>query len=259
MSTIVRAISPRTSYKSMPSDMDMPEGKELLHELTATTTHKEHTLDYQQWLPFAAQKYNISKHIEDYVIVNTPMIPSDIPNRNGIGFPLHELVTFRPPPINRLMYKSWIGCPTHEEHDQAKDDQDLAYKALGIILDTSLLRITNYGNGRHYMVTALLAFDKNKFPERVQEIANGNVNTYSMGATCSYFTCGMSGVRLDDPRYAYRMAKPMEFGLVTDPLSMQETLMYRNAHELTAHECSTVRDPAWAPALSNLVYDLSTD
>lgn len=246
-------VSPKSTYKSEAQDVDSAAGREYLHEMVATTTHREETLDYHQWLPAAARKYNISSRIEDYVIVNTPMIPSDIPNRNGVAFPLYELVQFQPPPVNRLVYKSWVGCPCHEEH-QADDYT----KALGIILDTSMVQIKNFGNGRHYMVMALLAFDKNKYPERVQKIQQGKVNTYSMGATCEYFTCGMSGVRLDQPKYSHRMQKPLEFDVVPDPLTYKDTLIFRNAHQLVAGECSTVDDPAWAPALSDIIYELGT-
>lgn len=242
----------RSNYSVGPQDADKPEGRAFLKELKATTSHPEETLDYAKWLPFAAKKYKLSADIEDYVVVNTPMIPSDIPNRNGIAFPLYELVSFRPPPVNRMVYKAWAGCPTHEEH-QADDHET----ALGLILDTSLVRIKNYGGGRHWMVMALLAFDKTKAVERVSRILNGEINTYSMGATCQYFTCGLSGVRLDDPRYEYRLKKALEWDIVKDPTTMQDSLLFRNAHELTPGECSTVEDPAWVPATSDFMYDLA--
>ena len=70
-------------------------------------------LDYNVWLPFAAPVYKISPRIEDYVIVNTIICPSDIPNRNGIAFPATELARFQPPPMNRMAYKAWKGCPVH--------------------------------------------------------------------------------------------------------------------------------------------------
>lgn len=246
--------TPNTTYKKDAQDVDTPSGKEYVRELTAKTTHREQTMDFNLWLPAAAKKYNISPKIEDYIVVNTPMIPSDIPNRNGVAFPLYELVQFQPPPVNRLVYKSWVGCPAHLEH-QADDYT----KALGVILDTSLVQIKNYGNGRHWMVMALLAFDKNKYPERAQKIKEGQVNTYSMGATCSYFTCGMTGVRLDQPKYRHRLQNAIEFDVKPDPLTLKNTLLFRNAHELVAGECSTVDDPAWTPALSDHVFDLATD
>jgi hypothetical protein len=254
----------RSNYDVSAKNVDSAEGREFVRELARTSaTPKElradampaeEVLDYAKWLPFAAKRYKISPRIEDYVVVNTPMIPSDIPNRNGVAFPLCELVKFREPPVNRIVYKAWVGCPTHEEH--AADDYE---NALGIILDTSLKRIVNYGNGRHWMVMALLAFDKTKVQneKRIQRMLNGEVNTYSMGANCQYFTCGLSGVRLDDPRYAARMAKAMEWDVVNDPLTQRPTMLFRNAHDLSADECSTVDDPAWAPALSDTLYQLA--
>lgn len=248
----VRVTSQQMVGGLKPVDVDGAEGRDYMRHMKATTTHPGETLDYGKWLPFAAKKYKISSNIEDYVVVNTPMIPSDIPNRNGVAFPLHELIKFREPPVNRLVYKAWTGCPTHEEH-QADDHET----ALGIILDTSLVRIKNYGNGRHWMVMALLAFDKTKAVDRVSRILGGEVSTYSMGATCQYFTCGLSGVRLDDPRYSHRLKKALEWDVVRDPISGLESLLFRNAHELTPGECSTVEDPAWVPAQSDFMYDLA--
>ena len=53
-------------------------------------------LDWKTWLPFAAKPYHISPNPDDYVIVATPIIPSDLPNRNGVGFPLNQLLKFDP-------------------------------------------------------------------------------------------------------------------------------------------------------------------
>lgn len=68
------------------------------------------------WLVFAAPVYHISPNIDDYVIVNTVITISDLPNRNGIAFPLTELVGFAEPPNNRLAYQGWFGCPTYYNH-----------------------------------------------------------------------------------------------------------------------------------------------
>lgn len=251
MSFKISISNPKTVKKPTPQDVDSCSGKDYLQQVTAETTHPGEMLDYAKWLPMAAKRYKISPNIEDYIVVNTPMIPSDIPNRNGIAFPLYELVQFQAPPVNRLVYKSWVGCPCHLEH-QADDYT----RALGVILDTSMVQIKNFGNGRHWMVMALLAFDKNKYPERAQQIMDGVANTYSMGATCSYFTCGMTGIRLDDPSQAHRMQKAIDFDVAPDPVTFKDTLQFRNAHELIAGECSSVDDPAWTPALSDLVFDL---
>ena len=61
------------------------------------------------FLPFAAKNYHISPDINDYVIFTTVICPADIPNRNGIAFPLEELAKFTPTPSPHFVYKGWIG------------------------------------------------------------------------------------------------------------------------------------------------------
>lgn len=68
------------------------------------------------FLPFAAQNYSISPNIDDYLIFTTLICPSDLPNRNGIAFPLSELIRFTPTPSPHMVYKGWNGCPVHLEH-----------------------------------------------------------------------------------------------------------------------------------------------
>lgn len=68
------------------------------------------------FLPFAAQNYSISPNIDDYLIFTTLICPSDLPNRNGIAFPLSELIKFTPTPSPHMVYKGWNGCPVHLEH-----------------------------------------------------------------------------------------------------------------------------------------------
>lgn len=90
-------------------------------KVTTVTDAKEdprllQNLDYPTWLPFAAKTYEISGDINDYILMVYPICPSDIPNRNGIGFPLHELTRFQPPPVSRMAYKAWTGVPLHYEH-----------------------------------------------------------------------------------------------------------------------------------------------
>src|ERR1700682_6472592 len=110
------------------------------------------SLDYETWLPFAAKVYKISPRIEDYILVNTPICPSELPNRNGIAFPTSELARFMPPPTNRMAYKAWKSCPLHLEH--ANEIHEDAY---GVILDTSFHKVSGYGNGKLRKVRGLIA------------------------------------------------------------------------------------------------------
>jgi hypothetical protein len=145
-------------------------------------------LDYPTWLPFAAKVYKISPNIEDYILVNTIICPSELPNRNGIAFPTNELARFMPPPVSRMAYKAWQGCPVHLEHDN--EDHEKAY---GVILDASFHKVQGYGGGKLWKVMGLLAIDKNKYPDVAQKVLTKEINTYSMGALVDSFTCGFCG------------------------------------------------------------------
>jgi len=208
-------------------------------------------LDYPTWLPFAAKEYHISPKIEDYIIVNTLVCPSELPNRNGIAFPTNELARFMPPPIARMAYKAWAGCPVHLEHDN--EDHTKAY---GVILDASFHKVSGYGNGKLWKVMGLLAIDKNKYPDIAQQVLTKEINTYSMGALVDSFTCGFCGSECTSKFCCRHITdiKDVNWTMQKDWDGTQH-LAFLNAHGINPIECSIVKDPAWAPALSDEVFD----
>ncbi|QBQ74465.1 hypothetical protein BcepSauron_085 [Burkholderia phage BcepSauron] len=211
-------------------------------------------LDYETWLPFAAQTYKISPRIEDYIIVNTLVCPSDIPNRNGIAFPRDELARFLPPPTNRMSYKAWKGCPVHLEHDN-----EVHERAYGIILDASFHKVEGYGDGKLWKVMGLLAIDKNKYPDVAQKVLTKEINTYSMGALVEYFTCGYCGASCSTRHTCGHITgtKNVNWKKYRD-FDGSTHLAFLNAHGIQPIECSIVKDPAWAPALSDNVVDFGS-
>jgi hypothetical protein len=208
-------------------------------------------LDYATWLPFAAPVYKISPHIEDYIIVNTLVCPSDIPNRNGIAFPARELAAFQPPPTNRQSFKAWTGCPIHLEHDN--EDHEKAY---GVMFDSALTKVTGYGGGKLWKVMGLLGVDKNKYPDMAGKVLRKEINTYSMGALVDYFTCGYCGTECNAKHVCSHITSPqnVNWKLYND-FDGSSHLAFLNAHGISPIECSIVADPAWAPALSDEVFD----
>ena len=200
------------------------------------------------WLPFAAQTYKISPHIESYIIKNMPICPSDLPNRNGVSFPIQELVKYQPPPISRQVYKAWSGCPVHLEHD----NEDCT-KALGVILDTALVPIKGYGNGKHWNVMGLIAIDKDKYPDIAQDVLSNKINTGSMGAMADSFSCGVCGHEAGEKSFlncAHISSTKNVNWKIIDYMG-HKTVAFLKAHGLSPIEYSMVRDPAWAPALSD--------
>lgn len=227
-------------------DMDSPEGRDGLKEANGA-----YALDYTTWLPFAAETYIMSPRIEDYAIVCAPICPADLPNRNGIGFPLKELAKFRAPPMNRIVYKAWSGCPIHLEHDN--EDYTTAY---GAVLDTSLSKVQGYGNGKIWKVMGLYAIDKLKYPEIAQEVISGSIDTYSMGAMADSFRCSYCDTPITQFHHCHHIDPKagVDFTPVTD-WQGQKHLAFRNAYDLTPFELSIVRDPAWTTAQSGYVLE----
>lgn len=202
------------------------------------------------WLPFAAKTYHISPNIEDYVILNVPICPSDFPNRNGIGFPLQELIKFQPPPMNRQVFQAWTGCPSHLEHDNGD-----CTKAYGTVFDTTIRKINGFGQGKHWKVTGLVGVDKTKFPDIAKEVLEGKIKTVSMGALAERFTCSVCGRDAQKNKFMncshVGSTEELNWRLV-DYMGRQH-IAYLNAHDLSPIEVSFVRDPAWTPAMSDKI------
>jgi hypothetical protein len=81
------------------------------------------------YLAAAAEMYNISPRISDYVLVPVSTVLSDLPNTNGDAMTREELLKFNPQQ-GRIAYKTWIGKPTFLEHAN-----QVLPGAKGIILD----------------------------------------------------------------------------------------------------------------------------
>jgi len=202
------------------------------------------------WLPFAAKTYHISPRLADYVVATIPLCPSDLPNRNGVAFPIAELVKYQPPPMNRQVFKAWAGCPCHLEHD----NEDCT-KAVGVIFDTSLRQIKNYGDGKHWAVMGLVGIDKLKCPELAQRFLTHQINTGSMGAMADSFTCAVCGAEASENHFTncphITSTKDVNWSLV-DHMGVKK-IAYLNAHELSPIEYSWVADPAWVSCLSEVI------
>jgi hypothetical protein len=94
--------------------------KRSLQTAGALDDMKGFYVDAKGWLPFAAEQYQTSSDISDYIAVPVCIMPSEYPNKNGVGFPLKELSAFNTD-TGTLAYKTWRGKPTHQEHCFGKD------------------------------------------------------------------------------------------------------------------------------------------
>lgn len=186
------------------------------------------------------------------MVVPTPICPAVLPNRNGIAFPLKELIRYQAPPMARMTYKAWAGCPLHREHQN--EDPEQAY---GVVLDAALTKITGYGNDEYWKVMGLAAIDKEKHPEVATRFLNGTLKTFSMGALADVFTCSVCGSTVYGKKEQYKNCshvtnfEEINFRLINTPEGLK--LAFLNAHYLSPIELSIVEDPAWTTALSEQI------
>lgn len=201
------------------------------------------TLDFASWLPFAAQSYHCSRNVEDYVLVPVIAMPSDLPNRNGVGFPLKELKAWRTDD-GMLAYQTFKGKPVHIEHD----NQDPT-RAVGMIVDTALVPMRDYGGGKLWKLLLLLAIDRSKDPVYAQYVLSGEINSYSMGAWVENYSCGYCGAPMGSCNHI-NVRRPRDFYI------LDGKLVYRRVHGIKGFECSIVRDPAYVTAISDKLMSL---
>lgn len=212
----------------------------------AASANLNHVLNAPKWLAFAAEPYELSSAVSDYIIVPVNIVPSDIPNRNKTAFPYEELVKFNPVAGN-IAYRTWIGKPCYVEH------ANLDYtKSIGVILDTAMVRMPSI-SGDLWKVMSLCAIDRTKRPEIASAILSGQRNTYSMGANVGIYSCSVCGslsepgkreLACGDAHVPRKASEPYR----TFERKGKKILGHRNAHNLTGFEVSTVGVPAWVSA-----------
>lgn len=226
-----------TSVTAQPAILDVYRSEEPAMEFKNSGA----AID-TSWLPWAAKTYHISPNLEDYVVKNMPICPSDVPNRNGIGFQLEELLRFQPPPVARQTYRAWAGCPVHYEHK----NEDCT-KALGVIFDTSLRKIKTHGNGQLYMVHGLIGVDRTKYPELAARMLDGTLNTGSMGALADVFTCSICGSQVKKSSFMNcgHVGSPDQVNWRVIDHGGERKIAHLFAHSLSPIEYSLVEDPAW--------------
>ncbi len=190
------------------------------------------------WLQAAAETYNISGDIRDYVIVDIPSVTVDIPNRNLQSFPYEE-VSFFDNMQGSLVYQTFVGRPTHVDH---KNQNPL--EAKGVHFDSTLQYVPAY---KVWKIRTLAGFDRTKDTRLVDDILTGRRNGYSMGALVQNFVCSNCGKVevIKNPCRCMAMGK----GSVVDG-----RLVYQLCAGVQFFEQSSVEDPADPTALSNSVY-----
>lgn len=142
-------------------------------------------LDCAKVLPFAAEAFEISPDLADYVITPVEIIRSDLPNRNGVGFLYEELCRYNPF-RGDLAYKTWKGMGAYVEHADNRDPS----KACGMIIDVAMRKAPEF-EGRFYRLNHLVAIDRNKRPDIAAAHLKGERKSFSMGSLCNAYRCSI--------------------------------------------------------------------
>jgi len=192
-------------------------------------------LEIDSWLPFAAEAYQISGSLKDFIVTPTVIFLTDIPNSNKAAFPFEEMSAWNTQ-AGCITYKSWKAKPAHIEH--ANGDPT---KAAGVIFDASMRSVPNYLGGLHRVVL-LNGWDRNKYPETANKIAAGR-HGFSMGGFVSDYQCSVCAHSLRQGECAHITKN----GQLKMELSGNK-LVYRIARGVTGFECSAVANPAFRSA-----------
>lgn len=198
---------------------------------------RSEAIDAYFWLPAAAEAYDLSNNIRDYVIVpNVPVILSDVPNTNGIAFSREELLRFNTN-VGKMAFATFKGMPAFVEHQNTDPT-----KASGVILDVFIDRVAQ---GRGILkVVELLGWDRNKNSTLANSILKGERNCYSMGAYFESFTMSDGS-----PATEAALKRPLY-------CNSRNELVYKIPHKIKGFETSSVANPAFVSATGDRALSL---
>lgn len=214
------------------SDIEKQKGRLMTagdDYISTTRTAIDDTISY---LPYFAEKYNISADMRDYVLSPVSIFLSGIPNKKGHCFTYNEL-TSADTVHGCLKYKTWERKPLFENHV----NKDISISR-GIILSASMQRATHL-RGDLYKVILLQAYDRRTYPKLANQILSGECYSYSMGATCKDFKCSVCSASVPDDNCGH-IPKGMLDGKGFSFPIYGDKLGYVEAQDIYGFECSAL-------------------
>lgn len=197
-------------------------------------------IDSHEWLPFAAEKLKISSKLSDYVIVPTSIMPTELPNRNGVGFPFEELTAFNHE-HGKIAYKTWQAKSCFQEHKN-----NVVEESKGVILDAAMRPLSRF-EGNIWQVILLNSFDRTKDAHLANSILKKEATGYSMGAWVRDYECSICATSLKETNgkgCQHVNKKKPEFAIFDGKLA------YYRAIDPVGFECSSVAVPAYVQAVN---------
>ncbi len=234
-----RGMEPRDLYSEGVS-------RNSTHMATASAQSGTDSIDIS-WLAGAAEVYNLSPDLRDYVIMPCVTIVTNLPNVNGDAMTSAELMKFDPN-LGNYAYRSFVGKPTYLEHRE----NTVYQKAKGVILDAYMGVLPRYGRAK---LVELLAYDRSKDPVLANRILTRQINTASMGVFFQSYRCSISnrvyGAGELEGKFTQRGSptRVME-------IAGKRRLAFRYLMELVGFETSAVEVPAYTCAVSDVVTDV---
>jgi hypothetical protein len=181
-----------------------------------------------KWLEAASETYQVSADPRDYVLVEVPLVTVDIPNRNLQGFPYEE-VSYFDPLFGRLIYSTFVGKPTHQDHDNKN-----LLKVKGVNFDAVMRFVPAYNV---WKIFVLSGFDRTKDSWLANQILTKKRTGYSMGALVESFVCSYCGAIDTNIKKCRCMTKGK--GII-----INGSLVYQLCVGANFIENSSVEDPA---------------
>lgn len=231
------------SFGAAPVEFSQVNRKGDVKVGSIVTGDSSRTLDVNTWLPAAAEVFNISRDIRDYIVIPTVSMISGVPNTNGDSVTKQELLRFNPD-RGMLAYQTWKAMPTFLEH--ANKDRS---QAKGVIIDVYLSRLQGF-RGDLIKVSKLLAFDRTKDASLADDILNRRINTFSHGHYFKAYRCSVCGHISYGQTFCSHTRPRQATYMLSDG-----RLAYRQCMYINGFEESAVKDPAYVSNMSDFVYD----
>lgn len=212
-------------------------------DITPATNKDLETLNLN-WFPIVAKHYKLSTNVSDFLFIPTPAMFIEIPNVKGDCISLEEIMSFSKE-HGLLRYETFQRKPTFIEHQHLADP-------CGIIIDSSIVPIKEFGDSNIWMLVLLMGFDKIKFPLLTSKLMSGEYNTFSVGFKYDSYICSVCGQK-------FTKANPYPCSHTQVQMATYATannvLAFKYCLNPVGFECSVVKNPAFSIAQNEKVLD----
>lgn len=192
-----------------------------------------------------------AESLSDYIYVTKPVKVESTKPRRSIVIMTEDAALV---PISRV---DWNAATTTVYNLEVEDDHtyiaggalvhncnDKPEEAYGVIADSFLRKMDGFGKGKVWKLLELLAIDRTKYPSVAQSILSGDLNSYSMGAWVTSYSCSICGSPMGKCNHLHPK-QPLDF------YAIDNDLCFRNVHGIKGFETSIVATPAYSVAASN--------